>query len=255
MATIQDLSGSNLVDALRMPDREQLVAGMTEVELESGHVLYEPGDNVRYCYFPRFDAMATFHVAMANGSAIETGLVGREGAIGGIVSQGRLPAFARASVMHGGSFYRISSSALSAIKQANHRIAYLFARYADCMLAQTFQSVACNAAHTIEQRSAKWLIAMIDRTGRSDVAMTQDELGSILGVGRSYVSRVIQRLKRGGLIVTRRGHIEVIDEAGLRDQCCDCDSLVVDHFDTVLRGVYPSSDDANLDSVEQECAA
>ena len=99
--------------------------------------------------------------------------------------------------------------------------------------------MACNASHSIEQRFAKWLDAALDRTGGEDIALTQAQLGSLLGVGRSYVTRIVSRFKADGVIVTRRGGIRVTDRERLSATSCDCNQLVARHFETVLRGVYP----------------
>jgi CRP-like cAMP-binding protein len=141
--------------------------------------------------------------------------------------------------MHEGSFYRIASADLERVKEQSEQVRHLFARYADCMMAQVFQAVACNASHTIEQRAAKWLCAAIDRTGEAEIVMTQEQLASMMGIGRSYASRVVQRFKGDGLVQTRRGGLKVLDEAGLRSHACCCNELVKQHFDTVLKGVYP----------------
>jgi len=240
------ISGSNLLDALCAADRRLLAPHLREKRYDSGHVFYHPGDDVSHCYFPRYDSVASFFVSMSAGSAVETAFVGREGAIGGIVSHGRLPAFARACVMHGGEFYRIAANDLQRLKNESTGLANLFTRYADCMVAQMLQSVACNASHTILQRSAKWLLATMDRTGLDKVSMTQDQLGSVLGVGRTYVSRVIRRLKDTKVVEVRRGVILVIDRPGLEALSCECSAQVAAHFETVLAGVYPHPDDANV---------
>ena len=241
-----EICGSNLLDALRAEERALLKPHLREIELPGGRILYHPGDDVQQCYFPRFGAVASFHVVMAEGAAVETGIVGREGAVGGIVSHGRLPAFARCCVMHGGAFYTIATTELEHIKASSPHMARLFARYADCLLAQMFQAIACNASHTIEQRAARWLLAAMDRTGTHRVAMTQDQLASVLGVGRSYVSRVIRRLKECGAVETRRGFIVVLDRQQLEQISCGCEALVAEHFDTVLKGVYPGIEDDNI---------
>jgi len=236
---LPDLTGNRLLGKLSSADRARFATAATIASLKEGHVLYEPGDEVTAAYFPIDDAIAAFHVAVEDGSDIETAMIGCEGAVGGIVSQGHLAAYARASVTHGGQFARIETPALERLKEASPAIRNLLARYADCLLAQIFQSVACNAAHPLEQRAAKWLSSAIERTGRDHVVMTQDQFGSILGVGRSYASRLIQRFKADGLLVTRRGGLIVRDAQALRQRACGCDDLVRSHFEQVLAGVYP----------------
>lgn len=233
------VEGSNLLEALRDEERALLQPFLVECAFDAGHAFYEPGEVVRHAYFPRNGALAIFMVLLAEGDAVETVMVGREGALGGIVSQGSIPAYARSCVMHEGSFYRIASADLEEIKEQSARIRHLFARYADCMMAQVFQSVACNARHTIEQRAAKWLCAAVERTGENDLTMTQEQLASMMGIGRSYASRVVQRFKAERLVRTRRGGIEILDLQRLHGHACRCNDLVRRHFEAVLRGVYP----------------
>lgn len=233
------LEGSNLLGALRQRERALLKPFISECHFSAGETIYEPGEQVQHAYFPRDEALAVFLVSMENGEVVETTMVGREGAIGGIVSQGRFPSYARSCVMHEGGFYKIASADLDRIKEQSPQVRHLFACYADCMMAQVFQSVACNASHTIEQRAAKWLTAALDRTGQDEIAMTQEQLASMMGIGRSYASRVVQRFKADRIIQTRRGGMKVLDREGLGARACACNALVKHHFETVLKGVYP----------------
>lgn len=237
--TNDDIHGSNLLNALQKSDRIAIAPYLQELALNGNHILYEPGDKVCHVYFPRYQALASHIVLMADGTAIEAATVGNEGVIEGVVSRGNLPAYARTCVTHAGEFYRISASVLQDLKEKSPQMSDLFARYANCLLAQLLQSIACNATHSIEQRTASWLGAVMDRTGRVDIRMTQDQLGSLLGVGRTYVSRVIGRMKHNKIIETRRGGIRIIDRNRLDRSGCTCRQLVIGHCDEVLTGVYP----------------
>ena len=119
----------------------------------------------------------------------------------------------------------------------------MFARYADCMLAQMFQSTACNAIHSIEQRTAKWIVSAMERAeGNNVVLLTHEQLATLLGVGRSYASRVIQTFKAEGILETRRGSILVCNPKALRARACLCNESVKNHFEEVLCGVYPTEE-------------
>lgn len=242
---ISAITGSNLLGALRAQDLVLLAPHLEPLRMRHGDVIHDPGDEVRFVYFPRDEAVACYLVMMPEGGSVETAMIGREGAVGGIVSHGRLPAFARACVMHPGNFLRMPIAALAEVTEQSGALRALFARYADCLVAQIFQSVACNVTHPLEQRAARWLCASVDRTGIHEITLTQDQLGSLLGVGRTYVSRVVQRLKAQGVIRTRRGVIEVLDREALELRSCGCNRLVAAHFHRVLAGVYPDPGDKN----------
>jgi CRP-like cAMP-binding protein len=232
------LLGSELLGMLGDDDRALVMPHLEELRLGSGRIILEPGGLVDHAYFPRHDALVAFLIPMADGETIEVGMTGREGAVGGIVSHGKLPAYSRCCVHHGGDFFRIPVDKLEELKSRSRQVDALFNRYADFMVAQLFQSIACNARHSVEQRAARWLCSAVSRTGRFEVALTQAQLGGFLGVGRPYVTRVVARLKQEGILDTRRGAIIVLKPRKLHALSCDCSSLVADHYSLVMRGLH-----------------
>lgn len=235
--------GNNLLGALRPADFGLLRAHLRRIDRPAGTVLYEPGDDVRHVYFPCGPTLASFMVPLEDGRLVEITTIGREGAVGGIVSEGRLPAFARAVVQMGGALLRLDCAELDRAKAASPPLRNLFARYADGLLAQVFQSVACNAAHSIEQRTAKWLLAALDRTGDENLHLTQEQLAAMLAVGRPYISRVIRQMREAGAVEPRRGLLRIRDVGRLRAMSCGCHEAVRRHFDDVLGGVYPNGNE------------
>lgn len=230
---------NHLLGKLQAPDLDLLFPLAEAWSPPAGHVLLEPGDTVDYSYFPCGPTLVSFRVVFADGASIETALVGREGAVGGIVSQGTLPAFTRAIVQHPGPLIRIQTARLEEAKLRSSTIRHLLARYADCLLAQVFQATACNAVHSIEQRMAKWLLEAVARTGEERVPLTQEQLAGMLGVGRSYINRLVANWKHRGLLRWHRGVLSIDDMDALRTLSCACNEVVRAHFDEVLDGVYP----------------
>lgn len=235
---------NNLLRKLNASDYGLIAPHLNQEQAAANEVLYNPGDDVQTVHFPCGPSLATFMVHNEDGRDVETILVGREGAVGGIVSEGYLPAFTRIIVKFGGSFVRLSVGKLAAAKLKSPTLRNVFARYADCMLAQIFQSTACNAIHSIEQRTAKWIISAMERNdGDNTVPLTHEQLATLLGVGRSYTSRVIQTFKAEGVLETRRGSMLVRNPDLLRIKACNCSEAVKSHFEEVLRGVYPTDQD------------
>ncbi|WP_216851318.1 Crp/Fnr family transcriptional regulator [Acidisphaera sp. L21] len=214
---------------------------MLVLDMKPHDVIQRAGDDVLDTWFPCASAMASFCVTTnPGGHGIEVAVVGREGAVGGIVSNGNLPSFSTALVRSGGRFLRIKTSALEHAKLDSIHLRHWFARYSDCLLAQVYQTAACNATHTITQRTAKWLLATVRRTEGSEFDMTQEQLADLLGVGRTFVTRTIKTLRERRMVATRRGKFQVLDEAALRDLTCGCTAAIEDHFDKVLHGIYPA---------------
>jgi hypothetical protein len=235
---------NNLLARLSDADYRLIESSLDAADGLAEDLLYNPGDDVEVVHFPCGPSLASYLVPNEDGRDVEAILVGREGAVGGIVSEGFLPAYTRIMVKVGGPFVRLRVSKLEAAKARSASLRNLFARYADCMLTQVFQSTACNAIHSIEQRTAKWIISAMERTGSDLVPLTHEQLSAMLGVGRSYTSRVIQTFKAEGVLETRRGAILVRNRDALAIRSCLCNEAVKNHFEEVLRGVYPTDEES-----------
>ena len=239
-ARFEDLADNALLGKLRDDDRRRLAPHMTALDFQAKHILQRAGDDVVDTWFPCRSAMAAFSIWVDDyNPAVEVALVGREGAIGGIVSNGNVPAYATCQVRSGGRFLRIKTAALEQCKLDSITLRHWFSRYSDCLLAQIFQTAACNATHTIIERTAKWLLAGAARTSKLEFEMTQDQLAEMLGVGRTFVTRIVRQLRDEGVLETRRGVFIIKNEMALRQKSCRCATSIEDHFDSVLHGIYP----------------
>jgi hypothetical protein len=237
---------NNLLRRLNNADYMLVAPYLAAADTHPNDLLYNPGDDVEIVHFPCGPSLVSYLVPSEDGRDVETILIGREGAVGGIVSQGFLPAYTRITVKFAGPFMRLPVAKLDAAKKMSATLNNIFARYADCLMAQMFQSTACNAIHSIEQRTAKWIMSAMERTdGDEIVPLTHEQLSTLLGVGRSYTSRVMQTFKAEGVLETRRGSILVRNPEALRTRSCLCNEAVKGHFEEVLRGVYPDPEKGN----------
>lgn len=203
------------------------------VRLKVGDIVQSRGQDVDVTYFPYGEAMVSLVVQLGAGRSVEVASIGHEGAVGGIVSCGHAPAFARAQVLVGGPALKVPMQALEDAKMRSGYIRNLFCRFSDYLLAQVMQSAACNAYHTIEQRAARWLLTAQDRAG-SQIGLTQEAFAGLLGVQRTTVNAVVRVLQDEGLISTRRGMIHVVDRAGLKRRACECHDAVEHHFGAII---------------------
>jgi DNA-binding transcriptional regulator YhcF (GntR family) len=244
-AEVNDRPYNNLLRRLVRADFALIEPYLSAAKCAPNDLLYNPGQDVETVYFPCGASLVSYIVPNEDGRDVETILIGREGAVGGIVSHGYLPAYTRICVKFGGPFVRLPIGKLESAKAKSASLRNIFARYADCMLAQMFQSTACNAVHSIEQRTAKWIVSAMERTEGDSVPLTHEQLATLLGVGRSYASRVIQTFKAEDILETRRGAIVVRNREGLQLRACLCNEAVKTHFEEVLRGVYPTEENGN----------
>lgn len=224
----------NLLLATFSPADRALVEPSGEiVQLAVGEEIQRRGEDVEWTYFPFGTTMVSLVVELHDGRSVQVASIGREGAVGGIVSCGHAPAFADAKVMVTGPALRASLTALEEVKSRSSFVGNIFCRFADYLLAEVMQSAACNTFHTIQQRAARWLLTAQDRAG-DRIELTQEALADLLGVQRTTVNAVVGSLQDLGLISARRGRVIVVDRAGLKRHACECYEIVEQHFGAVI---------------------
>ena len=239
MASLEHVARNRLLATLGPAEHELLLPGAEVLELDSGTVLVESGDDVVSTYFPISGMMVALVLVMEDGSIVEAATIGREGAIGGVVSAGHKPAFARALVQLPGSCLKVETNRLEAAKANNPGLHDLFSRYADALLAQVLQSVVCNALHPLDQRCCRWLLTTRERADSNELEITQEFIAQMLGVQRTTVTRTLGRLAKRGLIRQNRGRIIITSSEGLERASCECYRSVRNHFQQILPRVLP----------------
>ncbi|KQP31512.1 Crp/Fnr family transcriptional regulator [Methylobacterium sp. Leaf469] len=230
--------GNLLLKALRTEDRALLAPHLEWSVHQRGETLFAAGAEVTTIAFPCGQTVATLIIAMRDGRSAETATIGREGAVGGVVSQGYLPASTHAVIQIGGPVLRMDAVRFQEAKRRSESLRNLFARYGDCLLAQVLQSVACNALHPIEARCLRWLMTLQDRIASDTLPVTQELLAAMLGVQRTYLTRILRTLQQQGLIEVGRGRITVRDRAKVEAAACECHGVVRHHYETVLGAGY-----------------
>ena len=231
--TEEAFSGNHLLSTFAPEARALIESHGQMVELQTGTTVLDQGDQVLVTLFPVGPTMISMAVELAGGRSVEVALIGRRGAVGGIVSCGKAPAFTKAAVLVGGPAFRLPMAALEDAKTRSPFVGNLFCRFSDYLLSQVMQSVACNVFHSIPQRAARWLLHAQDRTG-DRIDLTQQALAGLLGVQRTTVNAVIQSLEQDGVIASGRGVIRVLDRGGLMERSCECYQKLEDHFAAVI---------------------
>lgn len=230
--------GNLLLKSLNQADRALLSPHLDRFTVGKGETLFEAGREVAAISFPCDHTIVTLVIAMRDGRTAETATIGREGAVGAVVSDGSLPASTHAVVQIGGPVLRMDAQRLQSALQRSASLRNLFTRYSDCLIAQILQSVACNALHPIEQRCLRWLLTLQDRIGSESLPVTHELLAAMLGVQRTYLTRILRSLQEQNLVRVGRARITIVDPAEASRAACECHDSVKRHFETVLGAVY-----------------
>ena len=220
-----------------LPDDEvdRLRPHLQLVPLPLGRVIYDPEQHIDAVYFPE-DGIISLLSIMSDGSAVETATVGKDGMAGIAVFHGVDRVAEQAYVQVPGEGYRIGSQAFRAVLQSCPALAAALHRYSVALFTLAAQTSGCNRKHTIEQRCARWLLMVHDRVTGDEFELTQLVLSQMLGVRRATVTEAAGELQRAGYIRYSRGHIAVVDRAGLEAAACECYGIIRSTIDRLVCG-------------------
>lgn len=212
---------NRLLAALPGSEYQRLLPELEEVTLTFAEIIYEPGDTIRYAYFPS-DSIVSLLAASNSHSTLEIGMIGNEGMAGVSVFMGVNKSPSRALVQGAGVALRMKSASLrkeSGRVGSFHRLLHL---YSHSLLSQMSLSAACNHFHGLNARLARWLLMTRDRAGSDEFRLTQEFMSSMLGVRREGVNKVACNLQREKLISYSRGHVTILNRRGLEKVSCEC---------------------------------
>jgi CRP-like cAMP-binding protein len=224
---------NRLLEALPADDQARLAPHMTQVDLERGRLLYDPGDQIDVVYFPH-DGVISLMTLMENGAAIESTTIGPEGALGLMAAVAPRQSLSRAIVQTPLRASRVAAERLHEVWERSATLRHLVDRHTEALYGHAIQSVACNALHSVEARFCRWLLTCHDRISGDTVALTQEFLADMLGVQRTTVTAVARSLQDKGAIRYRRGVVDIIDRGGLQAQACECYGVIRETYRRLL---------------------
>jgi CRP-like cAMP-binding protein len=227
------ITGSHFLDSLSAENFNLFKPSLVEVFLQRDAVLCAPGSEIDCVWFPT-TAILSVVTILADGQDVEACTIGHESAYGLLNALGSSTAIDRVIAQVPGAAIRMPASRLKAAAALSIGITDLVVRHAQANAAQTQQSVACNAIHSVHARLCRWLLMTQDRTRCDRLPLTQEFLGFMLGVQRSTVSGAAAALQAAGLIRYSRGQIEILDRGGLKAGACECYASVLDKHAQLL---------------------
>jgi CRP-like cAMP-binding protein len=224
---------NGLLAALPDAEWERLLPHLEIVEMPLGKALYESGDRLSHVYFPTTSIVSLLYV-MENGAAAEIAVVGNEGIVGISLFMGGNSTPSRAVVQSAGQGFRLKAALMMSEFERAGPVMHLLLRYTQALITQMAQTAVCNRHHSLDQQLCRWLLLSVDRLNSSELVMTQELIANMLGVRREGVTEAAGHLHRAELIRYQRGHITVLDRAGLERRTCECYAVVRNEYERLL---------------------
>jgi CRP-like cAMP-binding protein len=228
---------NHLLHALPAAEYQRLLPHLERVEMPLGQVIYEPGGELRFVYFPATSIVSLLYV-MENGASAEIAVVGNDGIIGVALFMGGGSMPNRAVVQSSGYAYRMRAQRLMKEFNRYEVLLHLLLRYTQSLITQMAQTAVCNRHHSVDQQLCRWLLLSLDRLPSNQLNMTQELIANMLGVRREGVTEAAGKLQQSGLIQYSRGHITVLDRPGLEARVCECYQVVKTESERLLTAPY-----------------
>ncbi len=233
MSDQPDPRQNHLLAALPADEYARIAPDLELVQIRLGDSLCEPYIAMQHVYFP-VDSIVSLLCVMEDGGSAEIAVVGFEGIVGVSLFMGGETTPSQAVVQSGGHAYRLPGRALKAEFYRGGPMQRLLLRYTQALLTQMAQTAVCNRHHTLDQQLCRWLLLSHDRLACDELIMTQELIANMLGVRREGVTEAAGRLQRADLIHYHRGHITILDRAGLEQRTCECYAVVKKEYDRLL---------------------
>jgi len=225
MNTLSNWPRNRLLLALPSRNLKQLLPELEHIPCQRGQVLMDADSSLNHVFFPDSGVVSVVAV-YANGSIIEMATIGREGCTGVKAVFGAKRSSSRLLVQIPGSAAKMSRAAFTRAMESMPSFRSLMYAYVHAFLEQILVSCACNGAHSLKERLARWLLMMRDRGDDDALRITQDLLAEMLGVQRPTVTNAARELERAGLIARGRRQVTILDRQGLTKASCECYQLV-----------------------------
>src|SRR5271169_419457 len=216
---------NRLLLALPPDDLQQLIPALDHIRCDRGQVLMDADSPLDNVFFPDSGVVSVVAV-YADGSIIEAATIGREGCTSVQAIFGATSSSVRLLVQIPGDATRMTRAAFTRAMETMPSFHRLMYAYAQAFLEQVLVSVACNGAHSLKQRLARWLLMMRDRGDDDALQITQSLLAEMLGVQRPTVTNAARTMEHAGLIARGRRQVSILDRPGLVAASCECYRLV-----------------------------
>ncbi len=233
MATSHSPQQNHILAALPAQDYTRLLPDLELIPMPLGWALYESGGHMGHLYFPTTSLVSLLYV-MEDGASAEIAITGNCGLVGISLFMGGETTPSRAVVQSAGNGYRLGANVAKKEFATGGHLQHLALRYTQALITQMAQTAVCNRHHSLDQQLCRWLLLSIDRLQGNELVMTQELIANMLGVRREGVTEAAGKLQADGLIQYSRGHIKVLDRAGLETRVCECYAVVKKEYDRLL---------------------
>jgi len=226
-------SQNHLLASLSSESYKRLLPHIEIIRIRKNEVLSDDGKRHDVVYFP-VDCVISIYQTLKNGDSSEIAMIGNEGMYDITHVMGGMGMPYQAIAQTTGHAFLIGKHQIKQEFERDETMQHTLLLYAQALLTQMAQMAVCNRHHPLINQLCLLLLLVNDKSLSSDLLLTQENIAHMMGVRREGVTEAAGKLRDSGLIDYRRGHIMVLDRAGLEKQCCECYAVVKSEFKRLL---------------------
>lgn len=202
---------------------DQLLAAGERVDYPAGSTIYRDRDAARAALLV-VRGLLRVYMNSPEGRQV-TVRYARERSVLGIAVLVGGPADVAVQTLAESTVFRIDARTLTTAGRTDARVAWALAEELNRRLYENLRQTAINTFGSVRQRIAGHLLDLASaqqrRQGHLVAHVSQQELANAVGSVREVVARVLRDLRLAHLVATSPDRIDILDPAGLHDECWD----------------------------------
>ena len=233
-SSLADLQRNHLLSLLRPESQHRVQPSLTVVDIHFGQGLSTADQFTSTVYFP-LSCVTSSLKATEDGVTMEMATVGNEGFVGLSLLFGTKQEPMDSIAQIDGEALSMSAKDFShTLEDATIGLRTILLLYAQALLSQVAQNAACNRAHIIEQRCARWILMTQDRTRKESFFLGHLFISYMLIVPQPTVSRAMETLANAKLITYTYDTIDILNRQQLEKASCECYGDIKRGYDRIL---------------------
>lgn len=233
-SSISDLQRNHLLSLLKPEIQQRLLPLLRLVTVDIGQFVSKADRPTSTVYFP-LSCVASNLKTTEDGLTLEMATVGNEGFIGMPLLLGAQQETMDSVAQIGGEALTMSAEDfLNTIEDTTTGLRKILLLFAQATFSQILQNAACNRAHSIRQRCAKWILMTQDRVHAESFILGRHFISYMLVVPEAIVTSTIEMLSKADLITYIGGRIHILNRELLEEASCECYGAIKREYDRLL---------------------
>jgi CRP-like cAMP-binding protein len=202
--------------------QQRLLPLLKLVTVNIGHAISKADRPISTVYFP-LSCVGSSLKTTEDGLTLEMATIGNEGFVGVPLLLATEQETMDCIAQIGGEALIMSAEDFrNTIDDATTGLRKILLLSTQATFSQVIQNAACNRAHSIRQRCARWILMTQDRVHEDSFMLGRHFISYMLVVPEAIVTSTMEMLSKSNLITYIDGRIHILNRDLLEEASCEC---------------------------------